>query len=306
MPDVDTRSITDFALAKLEQARILEDPFPHIIIAPFFPDAFFENLLKHFPDRSNLQEVVYPGTGHGKKSPHYHESGLAWKDMKSDPVFQIVSGLFASAAFSRALLTKFSQPLPGGFVPIPVEKHSLFRDGATDYTSVFDFQIDFPGYEIPPHPDVPDKIVTYQYFLVDDDSLRDYGTLFCKPKNGKPTIQRPFLTRTIGRLLNGMASFSGLHHSGFFHRLERSPFGLSLGVGTTRSWLPWGLVDVVKVAHALPNHFMAFAPNRISYHAVRMDIPAACKRQERPVIRGFIRKGRDASNWISPVRTTTS
>jgi hypothetical protein len=299
---LDTKSIADFALAKIEGAEIVREPFPHIIIDQFFPDAFFEDLIKNFPDRSQFQEVTYPGTGHGKKSSRYHESGFAYKDMKDHEYFRVVNDVFASEAFSKALLTKFSQTLPDGFIPIPIEKHSLFKDGASNYACVFDFQIDLPGYEIPPHPDVADKIVTFQYFLVDDDSLRDYGTLFCKPKKARPTIKRPFVPRATGRLVNEFAKFFRLEQSRLFRKLEQSPLGLSLGVGTTRNWLPWGMFDVAKIAHALPNHFMAFAPNKISYHGVRMDVPTESKRQERPVVRGFIRRGRNAGNWIQSVK----
>jgi hypothetical protein len=302
MATVDLETVTDFALMKIDQARIVEEPFPHVIIDQLFPDTFFRELRENFPDRSKLQEVTYPGTGHGKKTSRYRESGLAWKGMKSDPAFSVVHELFASEAFSRALLNKFSRRLPSGVVPIPVEKHSFFKSGAADFASVFDFQIDLPGYEIPPHPDVWAKIVTYQYFLVDDESLRDYGTLFCKAKNGRGVVRRPFLTRAAGRLVNEGAKVFRATKSEPFRRLEQSPLGLSLGVGTTRNWLPWKLLDVVKIAEALPNHFMAFAPNAVSYHAVRMDIPADCARQDRPVIRGFIRTGRENKNWIRAVK----
>jgi hypothetical protein len=83
-------------------------------------------------------------------------------------------------------------------------------------------------------------------------------------------------------------------------RMERSTLGSTLGVGEQQHWLPWSLVDVVKVAPALPNCFMAFPPNATSYHAVRLDIPPSAKKQERPVIRGFIRSGSNMRNWIEP------
>jgi hypothetical protein len=222
--------------------------------------------------------------------------------MKSDPVYGIVADFFASPAYSRALLTKFSAPRPNGFLPIPADKHRHFENGATDYTSVFDFQVDLPGYEIPPHPDVSDKIVTFQYFLVDDDSVADFGTLFCKAKNGGGKVKRPLFYRGVGRIINRGSDLLRVRRTRLFKRLEQSRLGLAFGVGTTNNWLPWSLVDVVKIAKALPNHFMAFAPNEISYHAVQMNIPTDCKRQERPVIRGFLRKGRDANNWISAVK----
>jgi hypothetical protein len=297
----DTKEICEHALSRIEQAPICAEPFPHIIIEQFLPESFFADLIAHFPDRSEFQRVSYPGTGHGKRTSRFQENGLALKDMKNHPFFGMLHELFSSDAFSRALLDKFSRVLSNGFTPIPADKHPLFTGGAHDYTCVFDFQIDRPGYEIPPHPDVVSKIVTFQFFLTQDDSLRDFGTLFCKPKNGKPTVRRPLSVRICRRLFDHVTDAFRLRNTRFYRRLEQSPFGLWLGVGTTINWLPWSLFNIAKIAPALPNHFMAFAPNSISYHGVRMDIPADSKRQERPVIRGFIRSGRDTDNWINPV-----
>jgi hypothetical protein len=294
----DTRQIFGHALDRIGRAEVLADPFPHLLVDDFLPQDVYENLLRNFPDRTLFEKVVYPGTGHGRRTAHYHAHGLAYRDLKGHESFGVVSELFSSEAFSRALLDKFSRVAPEGSSPIPVEKHPLFKDGASDFTSVFDLQIDLPGYEIPPHPDNPQKIVTYQYFLMEDDSLRDFGTLFCRPKDGRTTADRGRLAGAAGRLIDRLSARSGFHRTGLYRRLERSPLGLRLGVGTTRGWLPWDLFEVAKVAPALPNHFMAFAPNRVSYHAVRLDIPADSPRQERPVVRGFIRSGKDTTNWI--------
>jgi hypothetical protein len=301
MSTVGTQQICDYALNQIERAPIQVHPFPHIIIEHFLPDELFQDLIAHFPDRSEFQRVSYPGTGHGKRTSRFQENGLALKNMKDHEYFGLLHELFASEAFSRALLDKFGKPLPDGSTPIPAAKHHMFSNGAHDYSCVFDFQIDQPGYEIPPHPDVMSKIVTFQFFLVDDDSLRDFGTLFCKSKNGKSPVKRPLIARATRRVIDKVVSVLKLENTSLFRRLEQSRLGLWFGVGTTRNWLPWGLFDIAKIAPAAPNHFMAFAPNDISYHAVRMDIPAESKRQERPVIRGFIRAGRDTANWIRSV-----
>ena len=57
---------------------------------------------------------------------------------------------------------------------------------------------------------------------------------------------------------------------------------------------------MVKVASALPNHLLAFAPNDRSFHAVDFNVPADASVQERRVIRGFIMSGRDGKNLIKP------
>jgi hypothetical protein len=302
MLTADTRQIFDHALDRIARAEVLTDPFPHILIDDFLPQGVYEDLLRNFPDRSLFEKVVYPGTGHGKRTSRYHGYGLAYPNLKDHEAFGGVSELFSSEAFCRALLDRFSQVAPDGSSPIPVEKHRLFKDGASDFTPVFDLQIDLPGYEIPPHPDNSEKVVTFQYFLMEDDSLRDFGTLFCKPKDGRPTADRSRLASAVGDLVDRLAARARLRKTAFYRRLEQSPLGLRLGVGTTRGWLPWDLFEVAKIAPALPNHFMAFAPNRISYHAVRLDIPADSDRQERPVIRGFIRSGKDTRNWIEDAK----
>jgi len=101
-------------------------------------------------------------------------------------------------------------------------------------------------------------------------------------------VKRPLVARAGRRLIDKAVTALRLSETRAYRRLEQSRIGLWFGVGTTRNWLPWTFFDIAKIAPAAPNHFMAFAPNNISYHAVRMDISADSKRQERPVIRGFI------------------
>ena len=301
--DEEARAVHRHALDRIAGAEVQTDPFPHVIIDQLLPPAFYGELLRHFPDRSAFELVAYPGTGHGKSTSKYHEHGLAYRRMAGHPYFRVVHDLFGSEEFSRALLAKFSRPVPGFGPPIPPDKHALFADGARDFTPVYDFQIDLPGYEIPPHPDVPDKIVTFQLFLTDDDSVRDFGTIFLKARKGDGGVaRRSAVAEAVGAVLEWSMGVTRLRWRRPYRRLEQSSFGLWAGIGTTRNWLPWDLFEIKKIAPALPNHFMAFAPNAVSYHAVRMNIPPTCPRQERPVVRGFIRKGRSAQNFISPVK----
>ncbi len=285
-------------IAKLRQAEILSDPFPHILVDELLPRELYADLLRRFPERSLFREANYPGTGRNRRATGYREHGLVCQDFAGSDELLILHRVFASESFARTLLARFSAPLPDGRTPIPVEKHRYFANGARDWSCVFDLQIDRPGYEIAPHPDVAEKIVTFQLFLVPDDVLRGHGTLLCRPRSGAATAERPPLTRWAGRALDRAARRLRLSESRPYRSLELSRLGLRLGLGDSRSWLPWELFEIVKVAPALPNHFLAFAPSERSYHAVSMDVPPGCPRRERPVLRGFIRSGENARNWI--------
>lgn len=296
------KEITDYAIGRIKNAEVMLEPFPHILVDGLVPDWFFAELLKNFPDRSRFLDAKYPGSGRNPRVSKYNRDGLVCRDFGGNEYFRIVRELFASEIFSRTLLTKFGEPARDGTVPIPRDKHRFFMNGARDHNCVFDLQIDLPGYEIAPHPDVREKIVTFQWFLVPDDELREFGTLLCKPKSGARTIARPRWVRTAGRTLDQLSQRMKLGDRSAYRKLELSPLGLELGLGDSRSWLPWHMFDIAKTAPASPNVFLAFAPSERSYHAVSMNVPESSRRQERPVLRGFIRSGQNSANWLEEVR----
>ncbi len=291
-------SCAEYVIAKLQRAEMLTDPFPHVLVDELLPREFYSDLLRSFPGRAAFREARYPGTGRNRRASGYREHGLVCQDFAGCEELRALRAVFASEPFARTLLARFSAPLRDGSTPIPAEKHRFFAAGVRDWSCVFDLQIDRPGYEIAPHPDVKEKIVTFQLFLVPDDALQAHGTLLCRPRSGAATAERSRPMRWAGTALDRAARRLRLSESRLYRSLELSRLGLRLGLGDSRSWLPWELFEVVKVAPALPNHFLAFAPNERSYHAVSMNVPAGCPRRERPILRGFIRSGENARNWI--------
>lgn len=280
--------VFEHILKQIEDAEIDSNPFQHIVVPEIFPREFYPKLLAAIPSPAQFVEAAYPGTGYGKEKKQW--SGLAYPSLKELPIFAELQAFLKSDRFCRALLGKFSHP-----DAIPEEKYKYFADGAQDFASVFDLQIDRSGYEILPHPDVPSKIVTFQFYLTSDDSLREFGTLFCRTKDGR-TASRSATALTANKVLEGAARAVRHHPRAFWQRVARTKIGTEIGFGDSRSWYPWRMFDIVSSAPALPNHFMAFAPNGRSYHAVRMNIPRSSP--GRTVVRGFIRSGREAENYI--------
>jgi hypothetical protein len=298
LPFLSTDSLTERLVTSIAQAPVDPNPFPHIVIDKFVPDDVYMELLAAIPDRTHFDKVRYPGTGfsRNRRSVVRHEHGYAYRNLASAPgALRLVYGALSSPAFSDALLAKFATPLPNGTVPIPTTKHRFFAGDARDFTTVFDLQVDLPGYAIPPHPDVPEKIVTFQLYLSADSSLAEFGTHLCEPIDDRVTRGRSRVARTVGHAVARLLSAD----SKLFRWLERSGFGAWSGLGSNQNWLPWSWFRTAKIAKALPNHFLAFAPNAMSYHAVDLDIPPDYSSAERPVIRGFIRAGKNTKNWIS-------
>jgi hypothetical protein len=282
------QKVFEHILSKIRKAEIIAQPFQHLVIPQIMPSDFYPKLLGAIPKPEQFISAAYPGTGFGKGKLRW--SGLAYPDLQNLRYFSDLQVFLRSETFCRTLLDKFARP--GG---IPPEKYRFFANDAHEFSSVFDLQIDRRGYEILPHPDVPSKIVTFQFYLTCDDSLREFGTLLCRTKNGRPP-RRSRRALNFRRHLEHLAKGFGGHPIFFWEWLARTRMGTAIGFGDSRSWFPWRMFDVVSSTPALPNHFMAFAPNEHSYHAVRMNIPKTSF--GRTVLRGFIRSGRSSSNFI--------
>lgn len=84
---LDTKSLSEFALAKIDEAKIVEQPFPHIIIDQFFPDAFFQDLINNFPDRSQFQEWHTRGQDTARKRLVITRADLRTKTWQAMNIF---------------------------------------------------------------------------------------------------------------------------------------------------------------------------------------------------------------------------
>ncbi len=299
---LETQDAIEYALEKIRQAKVQTDPFPHILIEELLPKSFFNSIIEQFPNRTEFHKAVYPGinTQISKKREHFKDYGLVCNNLTKYPRWKEINDFFNSEDFTEELLTKFKQPLPSGIIPIPKGKHIYFQDGAKNYKSVFALHIDLPGYEIAPHPDIPEKIITYQLFLVNGESLRDFGTIFCKFKSGILGELSLKIFRKTGKKLSKLAKLLGIDNFKVYKNLKNSQIGFWLGLNHS-NWFPWAFFNVEKIMPALPNHFMAFAPNQNTYHAVSLDIPIDNEEQERQVIRGFIRRGSNTKNWLKVI-----
>jgi hypothetical protein len=293
------QELTAHIVSAIARAPIDPNPFPHIIVERLLPNDLFAEVLGSLPDRTKFEKVLYPGTGFSRGRGHapQHDYGYAYRDLSATAgAVKVLHGALAAPEFTEALFNKFAAPLPDGSTPIPLSKHRFFAYGARDYTTVFDIQIDLPGYAIPPHPDVEQKIITFQLYLTEDTSMAEFGTLLCEPIDERVTKGRSFFARSVGRILDSSLN----PESRLFQKLERSELGAWSGMGRYKAnWYPWSWFRVAKTAKALPNHFLAFAPNSRSFHAVDLDVPRDARSPERPVVRGFVRSGRDAKNWMS-------
>jgi len=281
-----TEQLAATIAARVDAATIDEVPFPHIVIDEFLPSAVYTEILRQIPPRSEFDALRYLGTGFGARGAHYHDFGYVFpRTAVATGLLGTLDAAVGSEQFARALLEKFGNHA----LAVPHYKRSSFVDDSTEFITVVDLQVDLPGYAIAPHADVASELINFQLDLV-EDSVAQYRTCFCIPDDPRVYKGRKRVEAALGALLSRMP-----RHNRLVRTLERSSVGLRLGVGVTAGWLPWGWFKTVKVVEAVPNRFVAFAPNDRSFHAADFSVSAEAPAPERAVLRGSIRVGRGSA-----------
>lgn len=195
--------------AKLSASRIIQDPYPHIIIDEIFPSTFYKLLLQNeipSSELTNLKTAGRVGKGYSdaRSVLNLYES---MPDLKTNRVFWENFAKWLDYYFKDMLLRKFKQPLNN------VKGDALYTK-------------DTQSYSLGPHTDKVTKVVTCLIYLPADGSNSECGTSIYTPKDstftceGGPHYKREDfnLFQTIPYVPNKMFCFLKTNKS--FHGVE--------------------------------------------------------------------------------------
>jgi len=134
-------------LGKIYDAEITTVPWPHLIVNDIFPRKVYNNILENLPNRESMDLF----SAHRylywiNKGKVQMEVPSFWKELREE--------LFNSLWVS--LEEKF---------------------GVKGYSIGAELLYDLPGYNIGPHTDTPDKLITGLFYLPKTDANFEHGTI---------------------------------------------------------------------------------------------------------------------------------
>lgn len=195
-------SVAEQVSLRLGRAPVMRKPYPWIYVRDVFPAVFYREMLANLPTDRGYRPTDYPSREFC--TPELFDLPF-WRDLAQ----WMVTGL------ADVLTRKFAPEIRERF-------------GARELELVPDMRLvrDREGYEITPHTDHPNKIVSLLFYLPPDDSQREHGTRVYVPHDKTFTC-------------DGMSrwTFEG------FHEAWRAPF------------VPnscWGFVKTPKAFHGVP------------------------------------------------------
>jgi hypothetical protein len=178
--------------ARIDQAALETQPFDHVCLSGLFPPEYYRQLLASIPADEHFHELRHrdalraDGSSTRMRRYLYPEQiwllpaavRARWLPLARLLVSQDLQDAF-KRKFRRALEARFGCSIDRlSFYPVPI----IVRD--------------LPGYRIGIHTDVLKKAITVQFYLPDDDSQMNIGTIFHEGDSGEAALrtrQMPFM-----------------------------------------------------------------------------------------------------------------
>ncbi|MBT3659365.1 MAG: hypothetical protein HOK25_06575 [Rhodospirillaceae bacterium] len=169
------------AIDKINAVDVQLEPYPMFSIDGIFPDAFYGKILEHLPPREFYdysKDPAYQVLGkETKRGNIYFEKPEQFDSLHE--AYQTFWRKMSSPELTAALMNCFLAKLQP-YLNVPAE---AVRDGKTaDVMGRWMLSRDLPGYDLPPHVDTRQKLISVLFYLPDEENESPYGTCFLAPK----------------------------------------------------------------------------------------------------------------------------
>tara|TARA_B100000965_G_scaffold403013_1_gene430229 strand:- start:492 stop:1187 length:696 start_codon:yes stop_codon:yes gene_type:complete len=179
-------------LEKIDNASIQNNPFEHFEIRSFLPDHIYDDFIHQLPETQHYTPLMHKKTLVNGQPTRY-EIALNRIPQNNGSTKKIVD-FFYSSTFKDAVLKKFD-------VAIQVQPYPhLYRD--------------LSGFQLPPHTDIPEKTITFGFYLPKDDRFEASGLdLFEQAGSSFSPIKKiKYLPNTAFAFLRSGKSWHGASH----------------------------------------------------------------------------------------------
>ena len=155
------------AVASIDAADHWPDPFPHIVFRDFFPDSFYQELIRSVPTKG-----YDPITGTGTRMAlRLYGDHIRNVEAAFQPLWEAASAMLTSKEVENAIRRKLHDGLE---IRARGDKVGAAENVRLVAKPVL--YVDTDGYRITPHPDTRKKVVTMQMYCPPDASQENLGT----------------------------------------------------------------------------------------------------------------------------------
>ena len=171
--------VEEYLHYQIANARLLSYPFAHFYIERIFPEYYYDELIATLPEQRYYKRLDETGTVAKGEYPERFVCDLVDAQRAEHErdgeagIWTEIAKIFRGPEFAQCVLSSFNDSVVQRFG----QKAEL------------DFQVDcrlvrdFSNYEIRPHTDAPQKLVSLLFYMPPNDTMKDLGTSLFVPKD---------------------------------------------------------------------------------------------------------------------------
>lgn len=219
------RSVLHHVLQRLASTETTPSPFPYMVVDHVFPDDYYAEIQRHFPSIQAMRPLSE--TGRVGKNDYkermctlFTEEDFARLSTEQQNFWREFADWLYSDTFLNAFVDKFQPALE------PRIARVLEAEGTIKVRGDALIVNDQTNYAIGPHTDAPHRLVTFLFYLAQDERDRELGTSLYRPKEpgftcwGGPHYPHDRFDQVarVDFLPNRLLAFPKTEHS--FHGVE--------------------------------------------------------------------------------------
>ena len=176
------RAVLRHVLGKAAAAKVIEDPFPYLVVDEIFPADYYAKMLEHFPTHESLRPINETG----RVTPNMYKERLVvlfteQEFARMTDAQQRFWREFASWMYADQFLSFFVQKFSAHLEPRIAR--IVEAEGALQVKGDALLVNDQTNYAIGPHTDSARRLVSFLFYLPRDSSMRELGTSVYRPKD---------------------------------------------------------------------------------------------------------------------------
>jgi FkbM family methyltransferase len=172
---VDSRRILNHVTNKISQSKIITEPYPYVVIDDFFPASYYQELLQNFPTEDQMIPLgetgrVSVGAYMQRFTTIFENNYFELLNQEQKRFWLNLSSWLYSDEFVLTSIRKF--------LPWCSNQMARAQDARGSFKVRSDALIvnDKSQYQIGPHTDAPHRLISFLFYLPNDESLSHLGT----------------------------------------------------------------------------------------------------------------------------------
>tara|TARA_B100000029_G_C17458941_1_gene917761 strand:+ start:391 stop:1152 length:762 start_codon:yes stop_codon:yes gene_type:complete len=180
-------NILDHLVNKIKSAELIDQPFVHKFIENIFPDEFYENLLLYLPKKEQYTAINKTGWVGGNYSPERYvfnlldENNFNLIEQPKKEFLKNFTNLLISKDLFNFVTFIFKDQINHRLNNL--SNLEIEQIGSSNYKfSVVPMLVkDFTKYNLGAHTDHYEKLVSFLFYLPNNNELKNIGTALYKP-----------------------------------------------------------------------------------------------------------------------------